>query len=107
MDSGSIHQRTGGHTISSARGRMAGNCIRTEAAGQDTAKAFASCLPTRTAVPPARGRQAHQGQSSRFKIKKPAASYFPAFSSIIGAEVLDFRVRNGNGYFLSTMATGI
>ena len=49
---------------------------------------------------------AHQAQS-RFKIKKPAASYFPAFSSIIGAEVLDFRVRNGNGYCHLAMATGI
>ena len=47
------------------------------------------------------------GQSPRFKIKKPAASYFPAFSSIIGAEVLDFRVRNGNGYCHLAMATGI
>ena len=47
------------------------------------------------------------GQSTRFKIKKPAASYFPAFSSIIGAEVLDFRVRNGNGYCHLAMATGI
>ena len=72
---------------------MAGNCIRTEAPGQDTARVLVSCLPTRA--------------ESRFKIKKPAASYFPAFSSIIGAEVLDFRVRNGNGYCHLAMATGI
>ena len=51
MDSGSTHQRTGGHTISSARGRMAGNCIRKEAAGQDTARTLASCLPTRAEYP--------------------------------------------------------
>ena len=51
MDSGSIHQRTGGHTISSARGRMAGNCIITEAVGQDTARALASLLPTRAEYP--------------------------------------------------------
>ena len=30
---------------------------------------------------------------------------FPLKSSIIGVRELDFRVRNGNGYFLSTMAT--
>ena len=39
--------------------------------------------------------------------KKPAATYFPASSSIIGAGELDFRVRYGNGYCLSAMATGI
>ena len=31
---------------------------------------------------------------------------FPLKSSIIGVRELDFRVRNGNGYYLSTMATG-
>ena len=41
------------------------------------------------------------------KIKKPATTYFPARSSIIGVRELDFRVRDGNGYFLSTMVTGI
>ena len=41
------------------------------------------------------------------KRKKPAATYFPAKSSIIGVRELDFRVRNGNGYCLSTVATGI
>ena len=30
---------------------------------------------------------------------------FPQLSSIIGVRELDFRVRNGNGYYLSTMAT--
>lgn len=39
--------------------------------------------------------------------KSPAAAYFPApRGSIIGVRELDFRVRYGNGYFLSTMATG-
>ena len=37
--------------------------------------------------------------------KSLAASYFPAKSSIIGVRELDFRVRNGNGYYLSTMTT--
>ena len=32
---------------------------------------------------------------------------FPLKSSIIGVRELDFRVRYGNGYCLSTMATGI
>ena len=32
---------------------------------------------------------------------------FPLKSSIIGVRELDFRVRNGNGYYLSTMATSI
>ena len=32
---------------------------------------------------------------------------FPLKSSIIDVRELDFRVRNGNGYYLSTMATGI
>ena len=41
------------------------------------------------------------------KKKKPAATYFPPGWSIIGAGVLDFRVRNGNGYIHPTMATGI
>ena len=40
------------------------------------------------------------------KRKKPAAPYFPPYRSIIGAGVLDFRVRNGNGYVHPTMATG-
>ena len=44
---------------------------------------------------------------NNLKRKKPAATYFPAKSSIIGVRELDFRVRNGNGYCLSTVATGI
>ena len=40
------------------------------------------------------------------KRKEPAATYFPPVWSIIGAGELDFRVRNGNGYDLSAMATG-
>ena len=41
-------------------------------------------------------------------IKKRARQLptFPLGSSIIGARELDFRVRNGNGYFLPAMATG-
>ena len=46
------------------------------------------------------------GQPCRDKRKKPAAAYFPAGSSIIGARGLDFRVRNGNGYCPSAMAAG-
>ena len=46
--------------------------------------------------------------SEEFKIKKAwQLSTFPLLSSIIDVRELDFRVRNGNGYFLSTMATGI
>ena len=43
-----------------------------------------------------------------FKEKK-AGSYLLSRneSSIIDVRELDFRVRNGNGYYLSTMATGI
>ena len=37
--------------------------------------------------------------------KSLATTYFPAKSSIIGARELDFRVRNGNGYYLSAMVT--
>ena len=43
--------------------------------------------------------------SCKLNKKSLAASYFPAKSSIIGVRELDFRVRNGNGYYLSTMAT--
>ena len=41
--------------------------------------------------------------------KKKASSYLLSRDepSIIGVRELDFRVRNGNGYYLSTMATGI
>ena len=43
----------------------------------------------------------------RLNKKKLATSYFPAEGSIIGVRELDFRVRNGNGYYLSTMVTSI
>ena len=39
--------------------------------------------------------------------KSRQLSTFPLKSSIIDVRELDFRVRNGNGYCLSTMATGI
>ena len=41
--------------------------------------------------------------------QKKASSYLLSRDepSIIGVRELDFRVRNGNGYYLSTMATGI
>ena len=42
------------------------------------------------------------------KEKKKSGSYLLSRrSSIIGVRELDFRVRYGNGYCLSTMATGI
>ena len=43
------------------------------------------------------------------KEKKKSGSYLLSRDepSIIGVRELDFRVRNGNGYYLSTMATGI
>ena len=45
-------------------------------------------------------------QLIQFKIKKAwQLPTFPLCSSIIGVRELDFRVRNGNGYYLSTMAT--
>ena len=44
----------------------------------------------------------------KIKTKKSRQlSTFPLVSSIIDVRELDFRVRNGNGYYLSTMATGI
>ena len=45
--------------------------------------------------------------NQRFKIKKAGSHLLSRFRSIIGAEVLDFRVRNGNGYCHLAMATGI
>ena len=56
---------------------------------------------------PARSAPVGGGKKKDLKRKKPAATYFPAKSSIIGVRELDFRVRNGNGYCLSTVATGI
>ena len=47
-------------------------------------------------------------RSVKKKTKKSRQlSTFPLVSSIIDVRELDFRVRNGNGYYLSTMATGI
>ena len=37
--------------------------------------------------------------------KKPGSNLLSRVSSIIGVRELDFRVRDGNGYDLSTMAT--
>ena len=43
-----------------------------------------------------------------FKIKKASDFLLSRDGpSIIGVRELDFRVRNGNGYYLSTMATSI
>ena len=42
-----------------------------------------------------------------FKQKKAGSYLLSRECSIIGARELDFRVRNGNGYCLSAMATGI
>ena len=39
--------------------------------------------------------------------QKPAATYFPAMGSIIGAGELGFRVRDGNGHVLPAMAAGV
>ena len=46
-------------------------------------------------------------QCLRLNKKSRQLSTFPLKSSIIDVRELDFRVRNGNGYCLSTMATGI
>ena len=45
--------------------------------------------------------------SIEFKQKKAGGHLLSRSRSIIGAGELDFRVRNGNGYFLPAMATGI
>ena len=53
-----------------------------------------------------KGRQkpARQGRKAK---KKPGGCLLSRHEgSIIGVRELDFRVRYGNGYFLSTMATG-
>ena len=49
------------------------------------------------------------GSKKMLLLNKKASSYLLSRneSSIIGVRELDFRVRNGNGYYLSTMATGI
>ena len=41
------------------------------------------------------------------KTKKAGSFLLSRDCSIIDVRELDFRVRNGNGYYLSTMATGI
>ena len=45
----------------------------------------------------------------RLKLNKKASNYLLSHhkGSIIDVRELDFRVRNGNGYYLSTMVTGI
>ena len=47
-------------------------------------------------------------EETRQNNKKKPGSYLLSRrkGSIIGVRELDFRVRNGNGYYLSTMATG-
>ena len=65
-------------------------------------------MPRRTSRPETKKPPPCGEASKPMKAKKsPAAAYFPApRGSIIGVRELDFRVRYGNGYFLSTMATG-
>ena len=58
-------------------------------------------------IPQRAKKSGPRARDDGFKKKKPAAPYFPPYRSIIGAGVLDFRVRNGNGYIHPTMATGI
>ena len=58
-------------------------------------------------IPQRAKKNGPRARDDGFKKKKPAAPYFPPYRSIIGAGVLDFRVRNGNGYIHPTMATGI
>ena len=82
---------------------------RSPAPAETRSKRFSSVLspqagPLPTCFPPVRGPCK---SFFYFKKKKPAAPYFPPYRSIIGAGVLDFRVRNGNGYIHPTMATGI
>ena len=57
--------------------------------------------------PPAGERDARGARA--WKRKGPAASYSRTGESrtTLGDGALDFRVRNGNGYFLPAMATGI
>ena len=52
-------------------------------------------------------QQAKRMKVMFYKIKKVRQQpTFPTRVSIIGVRELDFRVRDGNGYSLSTMATG-
>ena len=55
----------------------------------------------------ARTRQISSGPSGKKKGRSRRRPTFPPWGSIIGAWGLDFRVRNGNGYFPPAMATGI
>ncbi len=50
-----------------------------------------------------------QSEIYRATVKKKASDYLLSRDepSIIDVRELDFRVRNGNGYYLSTMVTGI
>ncbi len=50
-------------------------------------------------------KTAHLAVSRFHKKKAWQLPTFPLKSSIIGVRELDFRVRDGNGYCLSTMAT--
>ena len=66
-------------------------------------------LDNQTAIAGRRGKKKSPptgGRDLREEKKEPAAAYFPPVWSIIGAGGLDFRVRNGNGYCPSAMATG-
>ncbi len=55
----------------------------------------------------ARTRFVSSGPSGKKKGRSRRRPTFPPWGSIIGAWGLDFRVRNGNGYFPPAMATGI
>ena len=50
-----------------------------------------------------------EADRATLSVKKKVGSYLLSRneSSIIDVRELDFRVRNGNGYYLSTMATDI
>ena len=50
------------------------------------------------------GERGAQTENKRKSRRRPP---FPPVGSIIGAGALDFRVRNGNGYFRPAMAAGI
>ena len=50
--------------------------------------------------------QGGEGIKNKFKKKKPGSDLLSRRKgSIIGAGGLDFRVRDGNGYYLAAMAT--
>ena len=60
---------------------------------------------------PAEGEKKRRGSCDPRRVVRQKKSWqrptFPPFGSIIGEGVLDFRVRNGNGYFHLSMATSI